>query len=383
MNKEQVLFGMIRGVVCGVPYGEELKSACTEEMLVRVYRLAAKHDLAHLVGQAASRLSLPDWETVKKAKDAAMSAFLRSLHLEQALTESCSVLEQAEIPHIPLKGAILKQLYPESWLRTSCDVDILVKPEHLEVAVAALEEKLGYVAGKPGVHDVTLQCPGGAHLELHFDLVEEGRAAEAAAILRTVWETAKPVESGSYGMEMDEALFYFYHIAHMAKHFETGGCGVRPFIDLWLLDRQSPAQADELLEKGGLLVFAQAARKLSRVWFGGEAPDELTESLETFLLHGGVYGSVDNRVALNQSARGGKLGYLRSRVFAPYEKLKRYYPILEKHRWLTPVMQVRRWGMLLRPDVAARTKKELAANAAGKDSRGSLLQALGLEKSNW
>ena len=382
MTAEQVLFGMIRGVVCGVPYGEELKNACTEEMLARVYRLAAKHDLAHIVGQAASQLSLPDWEAVKKAKDAAMSALLRSLRLEQALTESCSVLEQAEIPHIPLKGAILKQLYPESWLRTSCDVDILVRPQDLKTAVAALEEKLGYVAGKPGMHDVTLQCPGGAHMELHFDLVEEGRAGEAAAILRTVWETAKPQKPGAYCMEMDEALFYFYHIAHMAKHFETGGCGVRPFIDLWLLDRQG-AHGAALLEKGGLLAFAEAAGKLSRVWLEEAPYDPLSREMEDFLLHGGVYGSADNRVALNQSARGGRLGYLRSRVFAPYVKLKSYYPILEKHRWLTPVMQVRRWGWLLRPDVAARTKRELAANAAGKDSRGSLLQALGLEKSNW
>ena len=129
--------------------------------------------------------------------------------------------------------------------------------------------------------------------------------------------------------------------------------------------------------------FARAAGKLSRVWLEEAPYDDLSREMEDFLLHGGVYGSADNRVALNQGARGGKLGYLRSRVFVPYEKLKRYYPILERHRWLTPVMQVRRWGMLLRPEVAARTKIELAANAAGKESRGSLLQALGLEKSNW
>ena len=35
MTVEAVLFGMIRGVVCGVPYGEELKNACTEEMLAQ------------------------------------------------------------------------------------------------------------------------------------------------------------------------------------------------------------------------------------------------------------------------------------------------------------------------------------------------------------
>lgn len=29
---------------------------------------------------------------------------------------------------------------------------------------------------------------------------------------------------------MKEEMFYFYHIAHLAKHFEVGGCGIRQII---------------------------------------------------------------------------------------------------------------------------------------------------------
>jgi hypothetical protein len=43
----------------------------------------------------------------------------------------CLVLEKAKIPHIPLKGSVLRKLYKEPWLRTSCDIDILVQEETL------------------------------------------------------------------------------------------------------------------------------------------------------------------------------------------------------------------------------------------------------------
>ncbi|MBR6794856.1 MAG: hypothetical protein IKM52_01960, partial [Clostridia bacterium] len=51
-----------------------------------------------------------------------------------------------------------------------------------------------------------------------------------------------------------------------------------------------------------------------------------------------------------------------SRIFVPYDNLKRYYPILEKHAWLTPIMQIRRWFMLLQPSVAKMAKRELQTN---------------------
>ena len=55
---------------------------------------------------------------------------------------------------------------------------------------------------------------------------------------------------------------YFYHIAHMAKHLQQGGCGIRTFIDLWILDNLptiDTLKRNDLLKSGGLLQFSQSA----------------------------------------------------------------------------------------------------------------------------
>lgn len=388
MNKEAVLFALIRSVICGEIVSEEIKTACTPELLENVYALASKHDLAHLVGQAVSKLDLPESESLTKCKQTAMQAVYRYIRLEHAYQQVCQALEEAQIPFIPLKGAVLRNYYPDPWMRTCCDVDILVKETQLDAASKVLEEVLGCrFAGKTG-HDISFFFPQSVHIELHFDLVEEGRANAARQVLSQVWENAKPRQGYSFWHEMPDGFFYFYHIAHMVKHFEVGGCGIRPFIDLWILDNKLSASKetrDVQLEKGKLLQFAQAARKLSRVWFGGEAEDPLSERMQSFLFHGGVYGSVDNRVALQQERKGGKWSYLLSRIFAPYNKLKSYYPILEKHRWLMPVMQVRRWFMLLRPDVAHRAKKEIVTSVGQQETEtvSSLLSDLGIDNASW
>jgi hypothetical protein len=270
-------------------------------------------------------------------------------------------------------------------MRTSCDIDVLVHRNELENAISYLTEKLGYEEKGKASHDVSLFSATGVHIELHFDLVEEGRANNAINVLSTVWDNVSLRRDSEYWYEMSDDFFYFYHIAHMAKHFETGGCGVRPFIDLWILDHIDGANKearDALLEKGGLLKFAEQARILSNIWFGDGQYDNVSYQFQNFLFHGGVYGSTDNRVALHQKKKGGRIGYIISRMFIPYANLKRYYPVLEKHKWLMPVMQIRRWFMLLKPDVAKMAKSEILANgnieSAHAEQMDELLKNIGL-----
>ena len=240
-------------------------------------------------------------------------------------------------------------------MRTSCDNDILVHEEDVDRAVDILVDKHGYVSegyayNEKGVHDVSLFSPNKAHLELHFDLIEDGLANEASKVLREVWNSAVIREGFAFWYEMPDEMFYFYHIAHMAKHLENGGCGVRPLIDLWLLDNLKNANCmkrKELLEQGGLLKFAEIVRKLSKIWFECAQHDPITQQLESYLLYGGIYGSYKNRVFVQQQIKGGRLRYVLSKVFLPYSIIKEHYPVLEKHRWLTPFMEVRRWCKLI------------------------------------
>ena len=132
----------------------------------------------------------------------------------------------------------------------------------------------------------------------------------------------------------------------MAKHFLYGGCGIRPLMDIWVMHNRMSfdwEKCADLLQQGDLATFAQKAEKLSNIWFSGEKTEKIYQEMEDYILCGGVYGTVENRVEISQIRAGGKMKYFFSRVFLSYDELKYYYPILIKHKWLYPFCQVARW----------------------------------------
>lgn len=62
----------------------------------------------------------------------------------------CDALESVEISFLPLKGSVLRQYYPEPWMRTSCDIDILVHENDLEKTTEYLVRDLGYIYDRKG-----------------------------------------------------------------------------------------------------------------------------------------------------------------------------------------------------------------------------------------
>ena len=385
MDSEVLLFSLIQTVICGKS-SDGLEAACTEEALEAVYKLAKAHDLGHLVGQAVSKLALPDSEILNTCKKAAMSAFLRQVQQSQVFTQVAAAFEEAAIAFIPLKGLVLQRLYPQPWLRTSSDLDILVRQEDLERAKKLLTENLGYTYCKTSSHDVAFRTPQQVYLELHYSLIEDFISPEAAKVMATVWNEATPVAGHAYQLQLPDALFYYYHIAHGAKHVLGGGCGIRVFLDIWVLENQVPhdrSEREALLAQGGMLPFARAAEALSRCWFGTGKADAMTELLEQFILSGGNFGTLQNRVSINQSRKGGKFHYALSRIFLPYSILQYHYPILQKHKLLFPVYQIVRWCKLLFCGGAGRSMEELQTNAGvtakQKEATTTLLHYLQLK----
>lgn len=386
MGVEAMLFALIRSIICGEVISEEVKNACTPENLEAVYALASKHDLAHLVGQAVSKLDLPESEILTKCKQAAMQAVYRYVRLNHAYQQICQTLEDAKIPFIPLKGSVLREYYPEAWMRTSCDIDILVRPADLDRATQALITALGYTAGEKNGHDVSLFAPEGVHLELHYNLIEDERLPYSHKVLARYWDTATPCPQKQYWLRVSDEMFYFYHLAHMAKHVEIGGCGIRTFLDLWVLDHcvdHAPEKREKLLNEGALIKFGKAAAQLSERWFSGAEDDALSVQFEGFILGGGTYGTLKNRVAMQQRKRNGRFRYALSRIFLPYHVIRHHYPVLETHKWLTPVFQVVRWFKLLFKGGVKRSVRELRINASisqdEQQNAENLLTYLGLE----
>ncbi len=362
---ENILFLIVKSVLCNSHMEEKDKIRVTENSLAEVVKLAQKHDVAPIVALGILNNGFVDEKIKERFQQIAFSAAYRYEKLNYELIKICEALEKAGIPFIPLKGSVLRDYYPEPWLRTSCDIDVLVSAKNLDKAVAFLVDNLNYTKGKRGSHDVSLFSPRGICLELHFILVEKMCANAAETILKDIWDFVKCKNGYKYWYEMPDDMFYFYHIAHMAKHIKVGGCGIRPFIDLFILDNMENVDVkkrDVLLAEGGLLKFANTARQLSRTWIDEEDLNPVTQKLEEYIMNGGVFGSLENSVKVQRVKKGGKFRFFMSRAIIPKEKLEKIYPILKKHRWLLPIMHIVRWGKISIRGISNRTKEELKNN---------------------
>ena len=158
------------------------------------------------------------------------------MNIEREQQTIYKLFEDNAIEFIPLKGAVIRQYYPEPYMRTSCDIDILVHEEDLERAKNALVSALNYKSSeKISFHDISLFSLGGIHLELHYNLKEKRQNLDE--LLGKVWDYAVNTKEGKYFKLQSPEFYIFYHIAHMANHFLRGGCGIRTFIDLYFIEK--------------------------------------------------------------------------------------------------------------------------------------------------
>ena len=360
----QILFALLRSAICGTKLTEEDRNNYSPDLLYDLLKISSKHDLDHLIVFGLKQNELIDGDNSDIEK-CIFKALYRYELLKCEYENICSALEKAQIPFLPLKGSVIRKYYPEAWMRTSCDIDVLIHERDAENAKSVLVDEYGYAYHGKGSHDISFFTPTNIHIELHYDLVEDGIANESSEVLRKVWNMSTVRDGSAFCYEMPDEYYYFYHVSHMAKHFENGGCGIRPFIDLWILDGIQEAdkeKRDKLLLQGNLLKFANAVRKLSRIWFENEKYDFTSQQMEDYILTGGMYGNNENRIVVQQQKKGGRLKYALSKIFIPYEVIKFQYPILFKRRWLTPFMEVRRWCKLIFCGHVKRSIKELKYN---------------------
>lgn len=359
----QTVLNCITYELCGQ---EERENVVLPEVSVRflseLYRLSKAHDVAHLVGNALSKCgvfaNLPDTleeserATIAKIKakfdEQVFTAIYRYENINYELEQLKQTLNEAQIPFIPLKGSVIRKFYPEPWMRTSCDIDILVKESDADKVSKILAEHLQYKINEKGQHDISLFSPSNIHVELHFKLMDiEFKQVSA---LSDIWSGREIEPVSGYEYRMSNELFLLYHIYHMAKHFIHGGCGIKPFIDLWIMKYKigfDSGKAQKMLQESGMLAFYGCSIDLMSVWFEGKPHNSVTQEMEDYILQGGVYGTLEQQLAMSQNKKGGKFRHLLSKIFLSYEQMKVYYPSVKKCPILFPFYQVRRWFRIL------------------------------------
>lgn len=330
--------------------------------------LAKRHDLAHIVSASLQKNKLlTDQELASKYSREKFASFYRHEQMQYTYQEICDTFEKEGIPYIPLKGAVLRPYYPKANMRTSCDIDILVREENLDAAILALTKK-GFVCGEKDYHDVSLHAPNKVHLELHFHILENMENLDG--ILQNAWAYAMP-EGESYRYAFSKDFFVFHVFAHIAYHFLFGGCGIRSLMDVYVMEHKmgfTYMDAEKLLKKAGILQFAAEFTKLSAVCFAGAPKDDFSDTFLSYIFSGGVYGTPENQIAITKSKANNTFAYMLKRLFLPYDKMVPHFPVLKRLPIFLPFCYVLRFGKMLLGGKAGHTIRELkTANDLSSD----------------
>lgn len=311
-------------------------------------QIAGNHHIAPMIfyGVFNSGIKIPEDIHAALRKWAYSAAVVdeNQKHESHMLFEAFS---QNNVEFMPLKGSVLKRLYPKTDMRVMSDVDVLVKAEQYD-KICAIMKNLGYSGVAESDYEFKWSKPPQMAVEIHKRLVSP-KNADLYKYFADGWALAKSAGKNGCHYEMSAEHHFIYLFAHFSKHYRNGGVGIKHFIDFWVFINKNPElNLDYIktqLEKLGLGAFFKNILRVINVWFEGAAADELAEFITARLFAAGAYGTHENRVvalaarAQKSARRSAKTRGKRvlGALFLPYALMCERYPVLKKAPVLLPI----------------------------------------------
>lgn len=256
-------------------------------------------------------------------------------------------LEARGVAHMPLKGVLLKALYPRGEMRRMGDADILIDCSNYETVRSFMNE-FGYTEKYESDHELVWKKKA-VTIEFHKRLIPS-YTKDYYQYYGDGWKLACPVEGHSfrYGMKPSDEMIYLF--THFAKHYRDAGIGIRHIVDLWVYRQHNPgldeAYIQKELKKLQLLEFYDNIMRTLRVWFEKYPQDERTEYITQFIFTSGEFGRA-HTANLSSALKYAKSGQSQQAIqrrralrtlFPGYEEMCRKYRVLRKVPVLLPIM---------------------------------------------
>lgn len=344
----QFMFRLIRSVL-------KNESVPSDEAAVDwkwMFSIAEQHNIVSILAYGIRKggYCLPEpWQAFFK-----QHLYAHLFMAEQQTQEFTAVFEEFEKQHLdymPVKGILLRHLYPSPDMRRIADVDVLIRAEDFE-RYHAVMTKHGYQMECESNHEYVYNKPPFFRIEFHKSLIPSYND-DLYAYYRDGWSMAhRKADTGRY--ELSDEDHFIYLLTHLAKHYRDGGIGIKSVIDIFLYQTtvsMNQAYVKEQLKRLNLSEFSEHLFDMIQVWFEEKSENEMTRSMTEFILGSGEYGSFENkaraetiRSAPNQDLEKVGKGRYRRMIFPEYKTLKNKYRYLEKMPVLLPVCWVHRWG---------------------------------------
>ena len=312
--------------------------------------MAQNHGVYGLVGFIIDLCDgVPD-EIYHSFENACNMNIYRDVKREILINTLLNSFESNGVDCMPLKGYILKNMYPFVEMRDMCDVDILIHTKDFEEADKLMSTN-GFQFKQESPHEYIYTSIDNITIELHKCLVPPYNHT-LYSYYGDGWKLAKKKVGYSHLYEMKPEDFYVYEIAHTAKHYLNGGIGIRQIADIYILaSHQSEYDIDyieEQLKELGLEKFQNILLRICNVWFCDGEYDDETIHMANYIINGTLFGNAE-RAASSEMVRSSNIYIVavmkRSiRYIFPKRKwLLSRYPILKEKPGLYPFILVYRW----------------------------------------
>ena len=311
--------------------------------LGRLYNYQKEQDVTNMAYVALQKLGF-NADELKEFQDDYKLNVLREARFELAGQEVFNALEKAEIPFLPLKGAVLKNLYPNPALRTFTDIDIYVgqRIEDTEQVLFKLgyEKKTDYEKA----NDVSFTKKPSIHIEIHKSLFSYKYRFNGYFDNPFIHTELNNNYNHYYLFYNDD--FFIHVLCHLYKHFTYGGCGLRQYLDIYVMTKKMQLDMDYIrseLRSFGMEGFLDTTLTLNRFFFDGEKPTDETIEIAEFVFNNSTFGNADNRLVLDydkghgeKRTLWGNIKYFMDRWGLNYSQMKERYKVLKYLPFLLP-----------------------------------------------
>ncbi|MEA4964563.1 MAG: nucleotidyltransferase family protein [Oscillospiraceae bacterium] len=326
-------------------------------------RIAERHHIIPLIylGAHISGIELPTRE-IRQLKTGTYKATILDENQKNELSILFQTFSHSGIDYMPLKGIVLKQLYPSPEMREMSDADILIRLEQY-TEIAKIMLKLGYHEVVESDHELIWSQPPFMTIELHKRLIPSYNK-DYYAVFGDGWQLARrsDIDWHRYEMLPEDQLVYLF--THFAKHYRDGGIGIKHFVDLLLyMDTNLGLNMEYVkaeLTKLQLYEFFQNVHNTIDVWFNDTDSNEMSDFITKRLFASGAYGADDEKTVAASVKRlkaMGSASHVQRRnildlIFLPYPSMCVKYPILRRIPFILPVFWIIRavQTALFKPD---------------------------------
>lgn len=307
-----------------------------------LYEYQKGQDVSNMAYIALKKLGYTDEQLGEFKEDYKLNV-LREARFELGGQQIFDAFEKAEIPFLTLKGAILKYYYPNPALRTFTDIDIYVGKE-IDRAEQELF-KLGYEkTGFDEHNDVGYTKKPSLHIELHKDLFPDDYDFEG--YFDEPYQHTELKDGYKYYHVYKTDDFFIHVLCHLYKHFTFGGCGLRQYLDIYVMTQKMKLNMDYIrseLKSFGMDGFLDTTLKLNRFFYDGEKPDDELIEIAEFVFNNSTFGNADNRLVLDydkghgeKRTLWGNIKYFMERWGLNYSQMKLKYKVLKYLPFLLP-----------------------------------------------